>query len=223
MKKILIVWVLLVCWSCYEDDLVVLEDEQNNLHKASKLTNLLKGVSSHNTTFDQFLDGSNCFSIEFPYQLMVENGDIFLIENENDLVELASHNHNNFEFLYPIQIKTADYIQHQVEHKNQHLDLLTQCENDEMFKDHIDCASLQYPIKLSVSHINHQRFEEIQLKNAEELYRYLANLSDGTRYKINYPVNIFTFNDDIHDQVNHNQNLLVLILEASQHKCKVIE
>ena len=222
MKKILILLTVMVCWSCYEDDLIVVEDEQNNLHATSELTQLLRGVSSHNTTYDQILDGSTCFSIEFPYQLILENGNSIAIEDESDLQEFANSNHQDFEFIYPIQIKTADYVQHQVSHKNQHLDLLGKCHEGELFKDHIDCASLIFPMQLSVSHTHLQRFEEIQLNNAEELYLFLADLNENLRFKINYPLAVITFVDQ-HDEVNHNEDLLRLILDASRHTCKVIE
>lgn len=222
MKKIIILLVVFACWGCYDDDLVIVEDEQNSLHTASELTYLLRGVSSHNTTFDQFLDGSECFSIEFPYQVQLPDNSIVLIENEGDLHSLADENHLSFEFLYPLQIKTADYVQHQIDHKNQHLNLLEKCNNGEMFKDHIDCAELLFPIQLSVSDINHQRFSEVELNNAEELYHFLTDLSEDIRFKINYPIDLFTFVNH-HSEVHHNQDLLSLILNASRENCKVIE
>ncbi|NGZ89798.1 hypothetical protein [Psychroflexus maritimus] len=222
MKKILNLFFVVLCFGCYDDDLTIIEDSDDALHNSSELTALLRGVSSHNTIFDQFIDGSTCFSIEFPYKVKLEDNHILELTNKEELAEFASQNHQNYEFLYPLQIKTADYTAHQVAHKNQHLDLLTQCKEGLLFKNHIDCAELIYPIQLKVAFTKNNRFEQRALNDAEALYNFLSNLSDDVRFEIKQPIDLFLYQNE-HYKTTSNAELLALILEASSQNCDVID
>ncbi len=222
MKYVFILLLALLMFGCYDDDLVIIEDEDINLHNESELTHLLRGISSHNTVYDQLLDGSLCFSIEFPYQLKQDNGNIINVKNKEELSNFIANNNQEFDFLYPLNIKTADYESHKINHKRQHKELLEKCNQGEFFKDHIDCASLIYPIQLAVSDTQKLRFEKIEFNNSEELFNYLNNITSDIRFKIEYPLDLIIL-EDKHLESYNNLELETIIKDIKFMRCSVIE
>lgn len=180
--------------SCYDNETIIIEEEDNNaLRFDDELTNLMKSVTSHDASFDDFIDQSHCFSINFPYQIVIEE-EIFTIQNKDDLISFTEE--QNIEVVFPIQVSLHTFEVKQVESIAQFNNLKQSCNEGSLNASHIPCADFIYPLKIASYNSNSRRFDELEFNSDVEAFTFLNNLDTSSVFEIKYPANIFMFHQN---------------------------
>ncbi|MBA3985274.1 MAG: hypothetical protein H0X63_01535 [Flavobacteriales bacterium] len=212
IKKIVAFCVFITFTSCFENDIEIIDNEINStLHKNSALSILISSVTSHDASFDDRIDDSGCFSLIFPYDLLI-NGEHITILNIEDINLI--HEEDEIEILFPVNILFADYDTKVLQNESQFNTVYASCQNGELFNFHIGCAEFVYPFSFAKYNSVIRNFDRVNMNSKQEIFQFLANLKDDDIYRINFPLNIILF-DTEYFTVQNNQILTNHFVDAS--------
>lgn len=210
MKKYLFFILTLVAISCQKEELtVVQEQEETSFLADSQLVGLIKSVSSHDGSFDDLVDQSSCFSINFPYELLL-NGELVVITSINDL--LAIKPMDDVVLVFPIAITTANYIELEVADQATFNNYAFSCATGLMYDDRITCLDFNYPISLSLYNPDEATFKTIIYNHDKETFEGLELFEEGTIATIKFPVSVKML-DGTTINLQSNQELKSRILQ----------
>jgi len=211
-KKIIVLFLFLFFSSCFEKETEIIDTEDDNaLHKNSALSVLMSSVTSHNATFDDRIDGSDCFSLIFPYDLLI-NGEQTTVSSIDDIYLIQDN--DEIEILFPVNIAFVDYDTKVLQNQSQFNTVYASCQNGELFNFHIDCAEFVYPFSYAKYNSVSRNFDMVNMNSKKEAFQFLANLKEDDLYVINYPLDVILFDSD-HYTVHQNQFLSNYFINAS--------
>jgi len=182
MNKIYYI-LLLITFGCYDDDNELIISE-NVSHNTSELTTMVKSMSLHNASFDNVVDNTSCFSLEFPYQVNV-NSELKNISSVNDLSEVSEE--DDVEIIFPVNINFYNYELHEAINQTDFNLVKNVCAEDFNLTSH-PCLDFQYPIVIKEYNNLTENFESFQLNNDKEVYLHFNNLHDNDIYEIEFPI-----------------------------------
>ncbi|WP_299115140.1 hypothetical protein [uncultured Winogradskyella sp.] len=195
--------------SCQDESVEIINpDEQEAILPNSALSNLMLRTSANAVSDDNVLDNSNCFSVELPVTVIVGNITI-TIQNEeglDELEELLEELEGEIpEFVFPITIISADYVETVIENQDQLEALLEDCVED---NDVIECVDFVYPISFSVLNSEFVIIDTVTIESNEELHDFLEDLEDSdiNLVALNFPVTL-EYADGNTITVNTNEEL----------------
>tara|TARA_R110000850_G_scaffold241496_1_gene366113 strand:+ start:34363 stop:35022 length:660 start_codon:yes stop_codon:yes gene_type:complete len=213
VKKIILVFLFVSFTSCFEKEVEIIETEEENiLHKNSPLSALMSGVTSHNASFDDRIDDSDCFSLIFPYDILI-NEQITTILNIDDINLIDDT--DEVELLFPVSIAFGDYETRVLENEVEFNTVSALCQNGELYNFNIECAEFVYPFSYAIYNTVSRNFDTSIIYSKKEAFQFLAGLKEDDIYKINYPLDIILYDTD-HYIVNTNQFLHNHFVNASQ-------
>ncbi|MFT5216651.1 MAG: hypothetical protein ACI83H_001780 [Glaciecola sp.] len=220
---ILAFFALLSFNSCQTEVLEVTEtDEETLIAPNSTLANLMQFTATNDGSVDNIMDETNCFSVNLPVTIIVNNititintlEDLALIE---DIFNEFDADDDILEFLFPIIIILNDYDEIVIENEDQLEVFIEQCVNDE--EEVIECIDFQYPISFSVYNTDFQIIETLVIENDRQLHHFLERIenSDGGAILIslNFPVTMVYANGET-ATVNNNQELERVLNDARE-------
>ena len=118
LSFLLMLFVVFQFTSCQKEEIEIIEDtiqEEGTITVDSSLTNLLFRVSLNDGNNDDFIDGSSCFSIKFPFSVLVNETEI-TVESENDyqniidFITTSGSTLADINISYPISIKPFHFL-----------------------------------------------------------------------------------------------------------------
>jgi len=182
MKRILLILVLALV-SCYDDDSIVIVSD-NTAHISAKLTNSMKSIALHDASFDDIIDNSSCFSLEFPYQVVV-NAELKTINSKADLETL--HENDEIEIVYPVSAVLFNYDKHQITSISGYEAVANACEQNFNLSPH-RCLDFEYPVTIKMYNQVGSSFQSMNMDHDQDLYTFLDNLHETDIYEIDYPI-----------------------------------
>jgi len=215
INYLLIVLGLLFATSCQKDTL----DETENIPEGetisinSPLMDLLYRTSLNDSNNDDFIDGGTCFSINFPFTVVISTTEI-VVENEDgyqdiiDFVINSDSSLSDLELSFPIVITFSDYSETIINSDEELLAFASECEIIE--QECIDCIKIVYPIQFYTFNSNTEQTSTNNFLNDKELFMYVSNLSETHYFTIEYPVNVL-LNNGSSSMVNSNESFKNLI------------
>jgi len=153
---------------------------------------MIKGMTAHNASFDDHIDNTSCFSLVFPYQIIV-NSNQTTINNRQDVLGLIGD--TNVEIIYPVNIEFYNYDKHEVTSPLAFDDFKTVC-NEGFDISFNPCLELGYPIKIKEFNDSNNTFETFLLNHNKEAFTYFDNLHDNDVYEIQFPVTVLDSNSE---------------------------
>lgn len=183
MEKIVYILIVLVLMSCYEDDSQTIQSE-NALHHTSELSVYIKSMASHDAAFDDNIDESSCFSLQFPYQLYV-NSELTSITSAQEVLGISED--DDIELVFPINTNFYNYEEHHANNGSE-LNLVKNIctENFDIISN--PCLDFKFPIAIKEFNDITESFETFQLNSDKEVYLHIENLHDNDVYEIEYPI-----------------------------------
>ena len=193
MKYFMYVVMLLVLGACQKEELTVVQapDEESFIQDA-QLKSLIMGVVSHDGSFDDIVDDSSCFSINFPY-ICYYGGREYEVNSIEDL--------SNFDEgailipKFPITITFADYISAEVPNAKVFDNFKIACANGTLFDESITCVDISYPVDISVYNTVTSNFETISFLHDKQTYQTIEEMDENLIANIQYPIEILLPND----------------------------
>ncbi|WP_430967265.1 hypothetical protein [Spongiimicrobium sp. 2-473A-2-J] len=194
-------------------------NEQETIVASSSTAKLIERTSSNDGSFDNIVDGSSCFAVQFPYTVNV-NGieitidsleDLHLIEDIFDEVDVDE---DILEILFPITITLPDFSEIVINSKEDLRELAEDCiEGGD--DDDIECIDFVYPITLFTFDINEQQTGSVTVESDKDLRRFFAGLDDDDLISIQFPVTLKLF-DGTEIVVDSNAELANAIENAKE-------
>ena len=215
---------LLSFTACQDEAVQETESPDEAIVPNSEVANLMRFTSSNDGGVDDLLDGTDCFSVNLPVTIVVN--DITITINTLEDLELIEEIYDEFEddedfleFLFPITIILNDYTEIVIENEEALEAFIDEC-TDEL-DETIECVDFVYPISFSLYNADFQLIDTVVIENDQALYEFLESLEDSPNgaviASLNYPVSL-VYADGTIIEVNSNQELEAAI-NAAEEEC----
>jgi len=187
MKLLLPLITVFLLVGCQKEEFKVQDNPNESILNDPQLRAFLNSVSSHDGSVDNVIDNSDCFSIKFPFGLVVD-GISHQMTTPEDLLPLTTANSLVPEF--PITLVLCDYSEFDVGSLGAWQDEIVSCHSGNYYDDVISCVDINYPIELKMFDANNTNFETITLEHDWDTYSTLASMNQTDLVTINYPISL---------------------------------
>jgi hypothetical protein len=194
---------------CQEEELTIIEGENDEAFtQDQQLKSLIMSVTSHDGSYDDVVDNSSCFSIDFPY-ICYYNGYPYPVNSIEDLA--VFNNGDNLIPKFPVSITISDYVQAEVPDEETFNLFMDLCANGQLFNESITCLDIIYPIRISVYDPDNSSFETISFAHDKQTFESIVGFDLSLIASIQYPIQIQMPNDVVLT-INSNEALKTEIL-----------
>ena len=209
MRFALILMMMIVLAGCQKEELTVTEAQNDESFLLDRqLTMMISSIVSHDGSFDDVVDSSSCFSIDFPYTCYYY-GQPYTVNSIDDLAPFSNSDELVPEF--PINITFANYVTATVNSLQEFELLKTLCADGEMYDEIINCVDFLYPVRVAIYDSETSDFETISFTHDKETFLSIEDFSPGTRANIQYPIDVVLNNKDI-VSIDSNELLKTVIM-----------
>ena len=179
--------------SCQEEDNTVIDPNDNteSFNGDSVLANMLLSTSQNDGTSDNLLDGTSCFSIVYPVDVLA-NGQQVTLESNEDLSVLRnifSQFANDTDFLdliFPVTLMSENFMTQMVPDLSSFNALVASCIND--IPDTYSCLGLQFPITGATYNAANEQIGTFAINDELTFYNYLLVLNSDTYVTFDFPI-----------------------------------
>lgn len=176
----------LFLFSCQKEEIDIVDETPGDaITLEAPLTNLLLSTTQNNGSIDDFIDGTSCSSIQFPYQVII-NGQTVTISNPEDLQPLANVT-TPITIVFPITVVFEDFSILIVNNQQELNGLGQLCES---LTEAIDCVELVYPITLFVFNSNNEQIGTVTIDSNAAFFLFLSTLESGVFVAIDFPISV---------------------------------
>ena len=215
MRLYIAILLALLTLSCQKESLVQDESSsENDLVQNEILNKAVLSVSAHDGSFDDIIDNSGCFSVKFPYTIVVNNEEIEIL-SVNDLLVLDLD--ENFMYQFPISITFSNYVELQINSEMELAEAQGSCATNQIFIDSIRCVDFVYPIKIAVYNIDTSTFETITIDHDRQNFQSVSAFILEQKASLNFPLSI-QIQDGTISQVT-SVNELISLVYSNEDNC----
>ncbi len=199
---------LLIISSCQKESSVEInESEEENLTESSNLRIMLHNISLHDGSFDDHIDGANCFSIIFPYTLLVDEEEV-TVASINDISSFIQKT-AMLKLKFPVTIANS---KHEVQEVTSQEMLESLAEKCSKIDDDIECIDVQYPITVATFNTQSENLSTITINHDRDLYGLTLTTILSSKLSIQYPIVVKTKDGEL-ISIGHNEELEQVIVE----------
>jgi len=193
MRYLLYAMLLIVFAGCQKEELTVVQaPDGESFLRDGQLRSLIMSVVSHDGSYDDIIDSSSCFSINFPYTC-IYGGKEYLV---NSIEDLSVFNEGmNLTPKFPIIITFADYISAEVPNADAFEDFKIACANGTLFNESITCIDINYPVDISIYNTVTSNFETISFLHDKQTFQTIEEMDQSLIANIQYPIEILLPNN----------------------------
>ena len=223
LKSILLVATIAIftLTSCQSEELKTSTGENVNLTKSSTLTGLLSRVAQGQTSVDNVIDNSSCFSVNLPVTVVINNQQVVVSDAtgyaavQNILNEFDDDD-DQVSIIFPITITFANSTTAAVNDADELDDIIEDCGMDNDF-DEIECLNINYPITVSFYNAGTQTPSTVTISSDMALYNFFDDFDDDDYATINYPISVT--NAGGNQVIINNNNELAAEIQAAEAAC----
>lgn len=176
----------LFLFSCQKEEIDIVDETPGDaITLEAPLTNLLLSTTQNNGSIDDFIDGTSCSTIQFPYQVII-NGQTVTISNPEDLQPLTNVT-TPITIVFPITVIFEDFSTLTVNNQQELNGLEQLCQSLNVA---IDCIELVYPITLFVFNSNNEQIDSVTINNNAAFFLFLSTLESGVFVAIDFPISV---------------------------------
>lgn len=170
------------------------QNEQETMTARSASAKLLERTVANDGSWDNIIDGSSCFDMNFPYNVAV-NGVEIIIDSREDLsiveeiFDSIDGDEDLLDIIFPITITMHDYTEVTINSAADMRELAAKCiegGND----DDIECIDVVYPVTLFTFDTAIQKLDDYKINSDLELRRFLAGLGENDLISIDFPISL---------------------------------
>lgn len=212
--------------SCQSEVDDVQGDNPNTNSANSTMATNLKRVSMYDGSSDDFIDGSSCSTIKFPYVAKVNGVNITFINQlslEQAITILGEFNNDTdtVQLQFPITIKMSDYTEVTVNSQAEFNAITNSCsEAEDKGKAAITTLNINYPITILTYDASLEQTGSVVVMSEQQLFTYMSNLSSSEYFSVKYPMTV-TLADGSSEEVSSDAELKASINAALEIKSKM--
>lgn len=197
--------------ACQSESVVEIYSTRETITKTTPLSTYIQRVAMQTTSQDDFIDGTNCFMIKFPYTITVNNTQITLNSSvDYQFVQTniaANSNDNDIVYLhFPVSVILSDYSEKSISSQSALTNLLAECQSNSDDFGKINCISMSYPITINIYNSSNQIASTSTITDSKMLYNFFENLDDDNFISISYPL-IITNSNGQNSSITSNSQL----------------
>ncbi|MBT8291051.1 MAG: hypothetical protein KJO93_09445 [Muriicola sp.] len=191
-----LMFVPLLLTSCREEESVLIEGPQEEVLKAnSVVANLMQRTAMNDGSDDNIVDQANCFSLEFPFTVVVNGMDITVNSEEDldtveDILDEFDDDDDTIEIEFPITIILSDFSEVEINSVEEFENYADDCVGENEFDDDIECVDIAYPITFSVFDTNNELIDTITISSDQDLYFFLEELDEDLIVNVEFPITL---------------------------------
>ncbi|HTG66567.1 MAG TPA: hypothetical protein VL859_09345 [Flavobacterium sp.] len=212
--------------SCQSEVDDVQGDNPNTNTANSTTANNMKRVSMYDGSSDDFIDGSACSSIVFPFVAKVNGVSINFISQLNyeqaiTILGALNNDTDSVVLQFPLTIKMSDYTEVTVNSQSEYnaiVNSCTQAENNG--QDAISSLNISFPITILSYDASLVQTGSVVITTEKQLYTYMINLSSSEYFSVKYPVSV-TLSDGTTQVVNSDAELKASVNAALNIESKM--
>ncbi len=191
MKRIIAIAALsFLGMSCETEERTMNSAPENNLVGNIALTGKLMRMAQSPTAIDNFIDGSGCFAIQFPYSV-VANGEAVTLDSEagyqevRDILDASAAGTDEVIINFPVDVTYANYTEATIATQAAFNEAIANCTGSV----ELSCMELTYPIGINTYNSQNQLADSFDLGSKRALFEILDNLEAYDAVTLNYPIN----------------------------------
>lgn len=208
MKNLLIVVILsLISFSCEKEELTVSTPPEDNLVINLNLRNKLSRITQYETSVDNIIDNTNCFAVNFPYTITVNNQTLTL-EDESDyqtvknIIDEDDSDSDIVSFSFPITVTYYDYSVQTFANIQELNTAIAGCVSSQ----ELACMQFNYPLGIKTYDSQNILGETFSIASKKGLFELLKELDNYDAVTFNYPL-LFTTPNNATVTLTNNQEL----------------
>ncbi|MBA0883505.1 hypothetical protein [Flavobacterium undicola] len=182
--------------SCQSEVDEVQGDNPNTNTSNSTTANNMKRVSMYDGSSDDFIDGSACSSILFPFVAKVNGVSINFASQLNyeqaiTILGALNNDTDSVVITFPIRIRMSDYTEVTVNSQSDYNAIVNNCtaaENNG--QDAISSLNISFPITILTYDASLVQTGSVVITTERQLYNYMINLSSTQYFSVKYPMTV---------------------------------
>ena len=205
--------------SCQSEvDEVEGDNPNTNTANSTTATNL-KRVAMFDGSSDDFIDGSSCSALKFPFIAKVNGVSLTFIsqlsfEQAISILGELNNNDDTVEIKFPVTLKMSDYTEVTVNSQAEYDAIVNNCEEAENDGEAaISSLDIKYPITLLTYDASLEQTGSVVITSQEQMYNYMINISSTEYFSVKYPISV-TLADGSSEELNSDAELKASITAA---------
>ena len=192
MKKIYPFILAFLLVSCQNEELFEQVDEDSSLSSKSELSDLISRINQKPTAFDDFIDGSSSFSVDFPFEVTINSNMRLSIEEFIDYQRLINNlppnlANQSMNFSYPLNITLPNYESLTLQNQSELEAVKASVEGS----SEINCLDFNFPLEVNTFETQNTINTRRTIQNKAQLFNLIENLKQTNGfYEILYPITI---------------------------------
>lgn len=213
MKNFILIVCLLFIIACQREEFILetTPTEESFLEDA-QLKELVTSIALHDGSFDDVIDNSDCFSINFPYQISYNNV-VYSINGKDDLSVFDEA--DSILPIFPITVTFSNHKQIEILNYEMLLNLQNNCNNGLLLNDFIACVDFNYPMNIALFNSESGNFSTVIYDHDRKTYQSIEGYNANTLASIQYPITI-NVNHNLNITISNNEELKSTILQYRQ-------
>ncbi|MFL9831428.1 hypothetical protein ABS764_11265 [Flavobacterium sp. ST-87] len=205
--------------SCQNEvDEVQGDNPNTNTANSTTATNL-KRVAMFDGSSDDFIDGSSCSAIKFPFIAKINGVSLTFLsqlsfEQAISILGELNNNEDTVEIKFPVTLKMSDYTEVTVNSQAEYNAIVNNCEEAENDGEAaISSLNIKYPITLLTYDSSLEQTGSVVITSQEQMYNYMINISSTEYFSVKYPISV-TLADGSTEELNSDAELKASITAA---------
>ena len=213
----------LIFTACRDEEMEFVQTPADEALAAnSNVATLIQRTASNDGSVDNIVDSANCFTLEFPFTVIVNGLEITVNTEEDldtveDIIDEFEDDDDTIVIEYPIVIILADFTEITVNSQDELEDLAEDCNAENEYDDDIECLDFEYPITISIFNSNEELIDTITITSDQELYEFVDDLDEDDIVVIDFPITVIFF--DGTTQTINNLSELEAVIEEAEDDC----
>ncbi|GGD98796.1 hypothetical protein [Planktosalinus lacus] len=172
--------------SCQKEEIDIIDETPSDaITAASDLAKLLINTSQNSGGIDDFIDGTSCSSIQFPYEVII-NGQTITIADEDDLNNLVNTT-ATITVVFPVTVVFEDFSTLEINSQQELNELAALCQT---IDEAINCVEFVYPVTFFTYNSNNEQTGTVVINSNAELFQFITGLDAGVYIAIDFPIEV---------------------------------
>ncbi|MFD2565078.1 hypothetical protein [Aquimarina rubra] len=206
--------VMFLMISCQEEERELIDPTlDNTIAKDSQLAELMRNIVTHDGSYDDIVDGGNCYSINLPYTITRNSTEVIIINQIEDYNQLNQS--DDIQIQFPVTITRDNHAEEIIDND---IELQLIADSCMVQDDDIECVDFVYPIVFATFNSSNNVINTVEVLHDAQVFGFMENLDENTVVSINYPIALRISTGELLD-AGHNEELLSRIL-AFETSCE---
>ena len=181
--------------ACQKEEDVIIDptDNSESFNGTSNFAASLLSATQNDCSADNLIDGTSCFSIDFPVDVVANGQQVTLNSIEDlqlveDIFNLFIGDTDVLDLVFPLTLISEDFSEQVVNDLASFNSLVANCANN--ISDDLGCLDFQFPITGTLYNAANEQTGTLSINNASEWFNFLNGLGSDVYVAINYPITV---------------------------------